>query len=420
MKIIQNYLDKWLTLIANTTNEEEKNKLQAHLQEYMDNGDPLEIIDAAENEIGAINFTLTQYKAGLFQRTPFSDPTPTAPASHAPKISFPKLEPIKLQTFDGTRIKWKAFRDQFMALVDAQPIAKVAKLIQLQRCLKGEAENVISGLQPTENNYGIAWDLLKERFDRKGDIETAIMEEIESVPKAYSTEQARGILNTFNRIIRQMESEEIAVETPFLLHKIRLSLPSNILEKVYAIKPDANVKELISQANTVLSGQEFVQQFNKMSLQGKRDTYSVKKPPSQSLNISRQGKPPPAPCAFCQGNHWNGECDQFKSSEDRLQRARLSNLCLKCLATNHQTKECTKNVSCYFCHKDHPTLLCLNKGRTNGLRRTISKWPLEAIVHQCKIEHSTPEQERKLQSKVQQAILRRERLPCSTRTWSEW
>lgn len=78
------------------------------------------------------------------------------------KVNLPT---INLPTFDGNPEKWLQFFETFNSLINEDTnLNKIQKFYYLKSCLKGGAEAVISSLAVTNDNYDIAWSILKERF----------------------------------------------------------------------------------------------------------------------------------------------------------------------------------------------------------------------------------------------------------------
>ncbi|KYN15991.1 hypothetical protein ALC57_11770 [Trachymyrmex cornetzi] len=79
-----------------------------------------------------------------------------------------KLPDIELPKFDGSYNKWISFRELFESLIDADPsLPAVKKLHYLRLALIGDAATIINLLEITGNNYVIAWNLLKQRYENK-------------------------------------------------------------------------------------------------------------------------------------------------------------------------------------------------------------------------------------------------------------
>jgi len=79
-----------------------------------------------------------------------------------------KISTIALPHFDGSYEKWNHFFDLFKALVDSDAsLTNVQKFYYLQSVLKDNAAQVIHSLEVTGENYPIALELLRSRFENK-------------------------------------------------------------------------------------------------------------------------------------------------------------------------------------------------------------------------------------------------------------
>ena len=79
-----------------------------------------------------------------------------------------QLQPIKLPCFAGDIIEWQHFYNMFLELVHVRTdLTGIQKLHYLHLSLRDEALNVIKSLPITHENYTVAIDLLKARYDSK-------------------------------------------------------------------------------------------------------------------------------------------------------------------------------------------------------------------------------------------------------------
>jgi len=73
-----------------------------------------------------------------------------------------------LPTFEGDTSSWLHFRDIFEALiVNNKTLSNVQKFHYLIGSLKSEAKDLISNLQTTNENFLVAWQLVKQRYNNK-------------------------------------------------------------------------------------------------------------------------------------------------------------------------------------------------------------------------------------------------------------
>ncbi|KAF2889988.1 hypothetical protein ILUMI_16185 [Ignelater luminosus] len=113
-----------------------------------------------------------------------------------PPTSKPRLPSIDLPQFGGAYEQWFSFVGNFEALVNRNGnFAKVHKFYYFQRCLKGEARQVIEALDVTAANYSTAWDLLRERFENKRLIVDKHIQGILSLPTIK--QESAILLRTF-------------------------------------------------------------------------------------------------------------------------------------------------------------------------------------------------------------------------------
>lgn len=78
------------------------------------------------------------------------------------------LPPVSLPTFDGHIQEWESFYSYYKAIVhedERYPAAQ--KFYCLRSALSGPALDVVKGIPITENNYGVALENLKQRYDNQ-------------------------------------------------------------------------------------------------------------------------------------------------------------------------------------------------------------------------------------------------------------
>ena len=92
------------------------------------------------------------------------------------RVRLPKLE---LPKFKGNITKWIPFWDSFKSAIHDNPdMSKVDKFNYLMSLSEGPASKVVQGFSVTEAIYGIAVDLLHERFGNEQSIVSAHMDEL--------------------------------------------------------------------------------------------------------------------------------------------------------------------------------------------------------------------------------------------------
>ncbi|XP_044757728.1 uncharacterized protein LOC123315892 [Coccinella septempunctata] len=127
-------------------------------------------------------------------------------SSHS-KVRLPKLE---LPTFDGDIRNWQTFCDVFESLIHNNPtLSNVDKYSYLLSCLKGNALSVVKCTPLTGNNYIIAFNALKKRYENKRLIATAHWHTITKSKPVNVSENPRALRNlidTFSENLKALEN----------------------------------------------------------------------------------------------------------------------------------------------------------------------------------------------------------------------
>lgn len=81
--------------------------------------------------------------------------------SGTPRESQIKLTTIKIPTFNGNIEGWKRYADVFKTLIHDSDLSNVQKHQYLVDSLSGPAARVIESIGISDQNYKVAWELLK-------------------------------------------------------------------------------------------------------------------------------------------------------------------------------------------------------------------------------------------------------------------
>ncbi|XP_062582984.1 uncharacterized protein LOC134244753 [Saccostrea cucullata] len=293
---------------------------------------------------------------------------------HTPKtgpvaVKLPKLE---LPTYSGDKIKFKEFWDAFEATVHKNPkLSNIEKFNYLKSKLKGAAQEAISGLSLSNENYDVAVATLRERF---GDIQSVInkhyVELINTQSATNDTSSLRKLNDDLERHLRSLEALHQDVNQDVFVSMITSKLPKETLLQL-------EIQKGPKEKWTVQKLRELMKNYIKVKESSEIQASSVpvheeKHTTAEALVIStkdssfRQSRPPgisgkPPVCTFCEGRHWTDECRKYRTIEDRKQR--LRGKCFICLKPGHRSKECRVDKACYHCRqtRDHHRSLCPKK-----------------------------------------------------------
>ncbi|XP_076396216.1 uncharacterized protein LOC105664283 [Megachile rotundata] len=280
------------------------------------------------------------------------------------------LPKIEIRPFDGNPIEWHSFHDTFQSLVhnDTQ-IPAVQKFYLLKNSLRGSVATIIDPLNASEENYFVAWEMLKQRCDKP-----------------------RQIIQTHIKML--LELTEINKDSPISLRTLKekalmhvnalkaLQVPVDSWDAilVYIIiqkldKATRRTWERTLENNQMPKFTELIAFLNKQERGDDiEECINIKPKYSNSIGsnriINRIGKPlgargqayvsaqPRYECAFCQGDHGIYACQEFMqlSPHERSNAARNKRLCINCLRNNHNTSKCLA-PGCKKCSRRHNTLL---------------------------------------------------------------
>lgn len=112
----------------------------------------------AINDYGEILVAFEKLSATSAQTN--TPPILSTPTAVLPKIDLPKF---------SSRVEdWPSFISIFKSLTDEMStVSDAVKLHYLLSCLSGEAYNMVSQLQPTNENYPVAMDILTRRYENR-------------------------------------------------------------------------------------------------------------------------------------------------------------------------------------------------------------------------------------------------------------
>ncbi|XP_065354766.1 uncharacterized protein LOC135949205 [Calliphora vicina] len=275
-----------------------------------------------------------------------------------------RIPPIQIPDFDGDLCNWLRFRDLFKAMVHSKTnLSNVEKLEYLQTKLKGEASSIIKHLQPSNENYAIAWNLILENYDRPDLIEKQYFDLLfrqKSLKNATYTEFRKFYNNTvevYNAL--KVVNASINSWDSILLYHIEDKLDFETIILWRREKKD-NESQTFSQLLRFLK-------IRLLELEETQPSPSTRQRPIKAMAATTQS------CPLCGDNHLLYNCPQFKALNvnERIKVIRTNKLCFNCLKGDHFSNDC-KSGSCRTCNLRHNTLLHIDTPQPQG-RQRISK-----------------------------------------------
>lgn len=137
-----------------------------------------------------------------------------------------ELPPLNIPPFDGNFINWRSFYDIFeRAIVEDTSISNSEKLQFLKTLVRGEASQMISHLQITEENFDTAWTLLKNRYNNERRLIESYVKTLINQPhiKNDTPKALREIHDTTMECLKAIENLGVKTDqADFLLNVIIL------------------------------------------------------------------------------------------------------------------------------------------------------------------------------------------------------
>ena len=292
-----------------------------------------------------------------------------------------KLPKIELKKFHGDILKWTEFWDAFESTVHKNKgLSNVDKFNYLRSQLHGQASEVLSGLELTNDSYEVAIELLKERYGRKQFMIDAHYAKLANMsPPTYKATSLRTFYDTTEKHLRCLRTLGEDDNQMQVLSLMKSKLPRSLIVKLEEQKPDDEewtVKKFRKLLNKHINCQEAGDL--QMKLHNTRDENAIRpqsgnRPSPGGTNnfstseglLSNEGTKRTKygrKCIFCKGEHWSDECQQYTDIPSR--KKQLKNRCLRCLKEDHKIKDCkVTGKLCVHCgEKDrHHRTLCPKK-----------------------------------------------------------
>ncbi|XP_011684955.1 PREDICTED: uncharacterized protein LOC105448201 [Wasmannia auropunctata] len=282
-----------------------------------------------------------------------------------------KLPNIDLPKFNGNYERWVPFRDLFESLIATNPaLSAVQKLYYLRSALTGEAAKVIASIEITNDNYAVAWDLLKSRFENKRLIVQYLIQTLLDLTPISKESYAdlRLLVDNVSQYIQTLSKLEQPVESwgTLLIHIVLPKIDKGS-RREWELK-----RSTIEQFPTITEFIEFL--INRSSFLEALSHVNRNAQPSGEARSSNKAAHPQGKgvsqtyvatdkgsCSMCSKDHKLYECCTFlgMSAEDRNAEIRKKRLCIKCFKNFHG-RNCRAS-NCRECHGNHNTLLHKSK-----------------------------------------------------------
>eukprot|EP00112_Aurelia_sp_Birch-Aquarium-sp1_P017158 Seg3959.1 transcript_id=Seg3959.1/GoldUCD/mRNA.D3Y31 product="ATP-dependent DNA helicase tlh1" protein_id=Seg3959.1/GoldUCD/D3Y31 len=308
-----------------------------------------------------------------------------APAAKQRTVKLPYLQ---LKRFGGNPTEWGAFWDAFSSSIDkSEELDDVQKFNYLKSYLYGNAARALDGLQPTNENYAEAVDMLNDRFGNKQTVISSHMRKFDEIKAVKNITNLIGLRELYDQIesnVRSLQSVGVSPDSyetclsPKVLQNLPEELRISLMRKLEGtwnldllLKEFKNELEIREKFHFAMSGSERnVDENSRVSY-----TAAARSPPRQSQITAatllsdadrrsyNQSKFTPR-CVFCEGEHPSHKCNVVTDHKARREIVKRKGRCYVCLKGGHPARRCISQGNCYKCRGRHNTTICESYDRS--------------------------------------------------------
>jgi hypothetical protein len=392
--------DEWAAIIDRMSDEAARKELVIYKEVSEPN---LILLQMAED----LNAWLSIHQSRLKERIAKLVTASEAMSNDRHGVNIPKLS---LPTFSGKYREWPQFWSLFDASIHSQRrLTDVEKFTYLVSQVEGNARATIAGLQIRGDNYTIAVQLLKDRYERSSaSIVAELYAELKQLPVSGTTiPEKRSTLDSCECIFRQLEQAGQKVDTnQSLVVDLLSKFPTDMvreLDQWWSVSIESDLGEIRRQLRRYIDKAEQLNEtIERLKLISVASASEAPSSPDFSCqdfgfpaeNQSQHGndqfadengdcgggtEPSPTTtfvaieafsrrnplklgrfCGFCgEQSHFTCHCSMFASLESRIESLRKSGRCTRCMSSRHTSVACRAVIRpCYYCKKYHLSPLC--------------------------------------------------------------
>ena len=290
-------------------------------------------------------------------------------------VRLPKLD---LPSFNGDVLNFTEFWDMFKTSVHCNTSLSDAERMTYLKCsLRGTALDAIKGLTLDDRNYGVAVELLVERFGQTQSIVNAHYVALMELRCATeNTKSLRAVHDEIEKHLRALEVNDQYVNQDIFISIILSKLPQSA--KFHLEMSKGTTPWTTASLRVALNG--YVSAKESADRQSKDQQNRAHTAPSAVQGLVVHSSKPKASsaakCYFCKGEHFSDECAKYKTIKDRKEQ--IAGRCYVCFRKDHIASKCKDPWSCFHCKEkthhrslcpkkfQHETAMCINDSPTTG------------------------------------------------------
>lgn len=313
----------------------------------------------------------------------------------SPSTPNAKLPKIEISVFDGNLKMWQTFIDMFDSLIHNNAcISNIEKFNYLLTYLKGPPLSLVKCTPLTANNYVVAYQALKKRYDNSRLIAHSHWVSLESTKKLSNSENAialRTLLDTFLENLSVLKNLGYPTDSwDFILFNMLMDRLDQSTATRFELECGSDLENVNNRNRTFEILIEFLNkqcvaldtvsftnnckgrssEFEKSKNNFKYDkksnsannNYKARPTASFVANANSPSNSIKKSCQFCTQEHDIYNCSLFlaKTPAERFNLTKERRWCTNCLGTKHSSFHCNSKMFCQNCMRKHHTLLHLD------------------------------------------------------------
>lgn len=295
-----------------------------------------------------------------------------------------KLQPLDLPSFSGNLADWPLFIEMFKNNVhNRTDLPKSVKMQYLMSKLTDRALSVTAGVPPTEDNYDIIYKALTDKYDDKRGLASHYMDTLFSYKplRGESGFHLGNFVDKYGATVAALNALDMDVGEFMLFYlanskldeETRRAFETSLQEEMPTFKKLleflTNRTKMLSRVNPGSWGNQIKGDhvnINKPYKKQAAHSFLVNKvnvssgsSSSSSKNNNFKDCSTNIYCTLCHKDHFITKCEKFLAllPRDRFIIVKQHALCVNCLCPNHRAYECNKRIQCSVCKLKHNSLL---------------------------------------------------------------
>ncbi|XP_037811673.1 uncharacterized protein LOC119603636 [Lucilia sericata] len=273
-----------------------------------------------------------------------------------------KLPPCDTEIFKGSYEQWPSFRDMFTAVyINHSKLTPVTKLYHLRNKTRGEAGAIVKRYALSNDNFELAWNALKTRYENKRVLVDNQIKILFDIPAAINedSESIRKIQSSVNDSLATLSTLGVEVNSwdPILIRLVSTKLPECTLALwEQSLTSPRELPKWSQMSQFLVDRYEAVERLTGIKTTKDSFTLSNKKSHIQTYTSQENIY---TNCKLCNNEHYLRNCPKFKtfSTQQRIDFVFKNKICNNCLSPSHIKTKCRSKRTCFYCKKDHHSLL---------------------------------------------------------------